>query len=206
MTAARISTDFLKPPPCRDEPDSISHGMYATLYSRFDSAIILTPMTLYTIGHSNALIGAFIGLLKNRGIETLVDTRSQPFSRYAPQFNRSALDGALAAAGVEYVFMGDLLGGRPVGPEFYLSSGKVDYDRLAEAPFYLEGIDRLLEIARSRRAAFMCSEADYKNCHRYKLITRTLVRRGIEVCHIAHSGDMTVSSVSEFEPDQLSLF
>jgi len=54
--------------------------------------------------------------------------------------------------------------------------------------------------------AFMCAEADYKSCHRYRLITRTLTRRGVEVRHILHSGDPVVSDASEFEPAQPSLF
>jgi uncharacterized protein (DUF488 family) len=52
----------------------------------------------------------------------------------------------------------------------------------------------------------MCAEADYKSCHRYWLITRTLTQRGIEVRHILHSGDAVVSEASEFEPAQPSLF
>jgi uncharacterized protein (DUF488 family) len=53
---------------------------------------------------------------------------------------------------------------------------------------------------------FMCSEGDYKKCHRYWLITRTLVERGITVKHILHSGVMTQSQASEFELHQPNLF
>jgi hypothetical protein len=41
-------------------------------------------MILYSIGHSNAEISAFLGLLTRYRIELLIDTRSQPYSRYAP--------------------------------------------------------------------------------------------------------------------------
>jgi uncharacterized protein (DUF488 family) len=163
-------------------------------------------MTLYSIGHSNAEIDAFIDLLKLHDIEKLVDTRSQPFSRYSPHFNREALQRALIGANVEYIFMGDLIGGRPDGEEHYFADGKPDYDRMAEAPAYLSGIDQLIELGAQARVAFMCSEADFKKCHRYKLITRTLVNRGLEVNHILHSGDPVSSSRSEFEPAQMSLY
>jgi uncharacterized protein (DUF488 family) len=163
-------------------------------------------MVLYSIGHSNVEIGVFLDLLRRHNIETLVDSRSQPYSRYSPQFNKEALSRATTEAGVDYVYMGDALGGRPEGGEFYYGSGKVDYALLAESPSYLSGIDRLLDLAKTRRVAFLCSEADFKNCHRYKLITRTLVGRGVDVSHITHSGELVDSHQSEFEPDQLSLF
>ena len=163
-------------------------------------------MSLYSIGHSNVEIDGFLGLLLRHGIETLVDTRSQPFSRYSPQFNQEALRKSLAGAGIAYEYMGRELGGRPLGSEFYYGEGKVDYDRLAGAPFYLSAIERLIEIGAARRVAFMCSEADYHHCHRYNLITRTLVRRQIPVEHLLHSGAVVASSTEEFEPEQPVLF
>jgi uncharacterized protein (DUF488 family) len=163
-------------------------------------------MILYSIGHSNAEISAFLNLLARYRIELLVDTRSQPYSRYSPHFNRESLRAALAEVEIAYLFMGEQLGGRPSAPGYYLHNGKVDYPRLAMAPFYLSGIERLLELAAERRLAFMCSEADFKKCHRYWLITRTLVSRGVEVSHIRHSGGLISSAASEFEPAQPSLF
>jgi uncharacterized protein (DUF488 family) len=163
-------------------------------------------MTLYSIGHSNAEISAFLDLLLRYGVELLVDTRSQPYSRYSPQFNREALKASLGEAEIAYLFMGEQLGGRPQASEFYFESGKVDYERLAATPFYLSGIERLLALAEECRLAFMCSEADFKKCHRYWLITHTVVNRGIEVSHIMHSGELIISSASEFEPAQPSLF
>src|SRR5215470_5880818 len=107
-------------------------------------------MPLFSIGHSNVEIEAFLGLLAKHGIDTLVDTRSQPYSRYSPQFNQEALRKSLAAARIEYAYMGSELGGRPQGSEFYYGEGKVDYDRLAGAPFYLSAIERLIELGEAR--------------------------------------------------------
>lgn len=163
-------------------------------------------MTLYSIGHSNAEISAFLDLLRRHGVELLVDTRSQPYSRYSPHFNRETLKASLGEAEIAYLFMGEQLGGRPQSSEFYLDNGKVDYERLAVTPFYLAGIERLLALGAECRLAFMCSEADFKKCHRYWLMTHTLVERGIEVSHIMHSGELISSTASEFEPAQPSLF
>jgi len=163
-------------------------------------------MELFSIGHSNAEINAFIDLLRRYEIVALIDTRSQPYSRYSQHFSREPLQQTLEEAGIEYVYLGKEIGGRPEDPNLYFQSGKVNYQMVAQSPIYLAGIERLLALASGRRVAFMCAEADYKNCHRYWLITRTLTERGIEVRHILHSGDAVVSEASEFEPAQPSLF
>jgi uncharacterized protein (DUF488 family) len=163
-------------------------------------------MTLYSIGHSNAAIQTFLDLLRSHCIQTVVDTRTHPYSRYSPQFNRKTLKRSLAEIGLDYVFVGEQLGGRPEGDEYYRRAGKPDYDLMAEASSYLSGIERLLELGARKRVAFMCSEADFRKCHRYWLITRTLVNRGFEVNHILHSGESVPSNKSEFEPAQLSLY
>ena len=163
-------------------------------------------MKLFSIGHSNAEINAFIDLLRRYEIAALVDTRSQPYSRYNQHFSREHLKQSLVEAGIEYFYLGKELGGRPEDPALYFQNGKVDYDLVAQSLLYLAGIERLLALASDCRVAFMCAEADYKSCHRYWLITRTLIQRGIEVQHILHSGDAVVSEASEFEPAQPSLF
>jgi uncharacterized protein (DUF488 family) len=163
-------------------------------------------MKLYTIGHGNAEANAFLALLRQYEIELLVDTRSQPYSRYNPQFNRETLKQTVNEAGIAYVFMGDAIGGRPAGAEFYFPSGKVDYDLLEQAEFYQAGLEKLLALAAECRVAFMCSEADYHHCHRYNLITRTLVRSGVEVTHILHSGRAINSTPEMFASHQLGLF
>ena len=106
-------------------------------------------MIIYTIGHSNIAVERFVDLLRLQLIEMLVDTRSQPYSRYAPQFNREPLKASLDYAGIAYLYLGDKLGGRPRGGRYYRPEGTVDYDQLAEAPFYCEGIERLKWEAKS---------------------------------------------------------
>ena len=163
-------------------------------------------MTLFSIGHSNVTIDAFIDLLRRHEIAMLVDARSRPYSRYNRHFSREPLQQSVEETGIKYIYLGKEIGGRPENPKLYFESGKVDYEAVARSALYLEGIERLLALASDRRVAFMCAEADYKHCHRYWLITRTLVGRGIEVRHILHSGDADVSEISEFESAQPGLF
>lgn len=89
---------------------------------------------LFTIGHSNHSLEKFLELLRQHGVE--VDIRSQPYSRYAPHFNRNALRKALAGARIRYSFLGEELGEWPRGEEYYDAEGYVRYDRVAPADFF----------------------------------------------------------------------
>ncbi|MCI0336737.1 MAG: DUF488 domain-containing protein [Acidobacteria bacterium] len=163
-------------------------------------------MTLYSIGHSNVSIDAFLELLRRHQIGVLVDARSQPFSRYNPHFSRESLRRAIEGNGIQYVFLGDRIGGKPKDNSYRLADGRVDYEKLASSALYLEGIELLVKLGESNNVCFMCAEADFKKCHRYWLITRTLVARDIVVKHILHSGELVNSNQSDFETGQLRLF
>lgn len=161
---------------------------------------------LFSIGHSNASIEKFLALLKQHEIGLLADVRSQPYSRYNPHFSREALKQSVMTEGVKYAFLGDRIGGKPANAGLILPNGKVDYDKLSATEVFQSGINQLLELAASDKVGFMCAEADYRHCHRYWLITRTLVERGIEVQHILHTGEVVGSAAAEFQPAQPSLF
>nr|MBF6591494.1 DUF488 domain-containing protein [Ktedonobacterales bacterium] len=94
-------------------------------------------LTLYTIGHSNHAMESFLALLKRHAIQILADVRSSPYSRYTTQFNRPDLEYVVERAGIQYLFLGESLGGRPVGDEFYDEAGYVLYGKVAEAAFFL---------------------------------------------------------------------
>jgi uncharacterized protein (DUF488 family) len=165
-------------------------------------------MTIFTVGHSHIPLARFIELVRLHDVDTLIDARSQPHSRFAPQFNRRALQMSLEQAGLAYRYLGDKLGGRPKDSQYHLPGGKTDYLRLAQAPLYREGLRELRQEAEQSHVAVMCAEADFRKCHRYWLITRSLLNEGVEVHHILHSGELVGTSPDEFIsiPDQLPLF
>jgi uncharacterized protein (DUF488 family) len=164
-------------------------------------------MTIFTIGHSHISITRFIELLKRHHIDMIVDVRSQPQSRFAPQYNRKALHTSLAQGGLTYRYLGDKLGGRPKDRQYLLPDGTIDYRLLGQARFYRDGLQELRREAGQWRVAVMCAEADFRQCHRYWLITRSLIDKGVEVSHLLHSGELVGTSPHAFtrSPDQMQL-
>jgi len=144
--------------------------------------------TVYTIGHSSHSLEIFAALLAGHNIEVVVDTRSSPFSKFAPQFDRPALQRDLASAGVKYLFLGAELGGRPRGDDFYDDSGRVLYGKRTADAFFQEGMARLERGMAQYRVALMCGEEDPAHCHRRLLVGRVLVERGHELLHIRADG------------------
>ena len=146
------------------------------------------PATILTIGHSNHTIAKLLGLLQANAVEVLVDTRSQPYSKYTSQFNREALQAAIAEAGIKYLYMGRELGGRPDGAEFYDADGRVLYGKVAESRPFADGIERVLSGSARYRVALLCAEEDPRDCHRRLLVARVLAERGATIEHIRADG------------------
>jgi uncharacterized protein (DUF488 family) len=149
--------------------------------------------TIYTIGHSLHTIDRFLDLLRMHGIETLVDVRSLPMSRRAPQFNQRRLAESLAAAGIAY-HHNARLGGRPKDESLYDEAGHVLYDRLAQTPAFLEGLEALLALAASSRTAIMCAEENPSKCHRRLLIGRNLITDDTDLQHIRGTGSVEIET------------
>ncbi len=162
------------------------------------------PVTLYSIGHSNVAVERLIALLAGHGIATLCDVRSAPYSRHNPQFNRETLADSLRAAGVAYRFMGDTLGGKPADGALRTEDGALpDYAKIAASPAFIRGIDQLIALGGRGPTAFMCSEADYRSCHRHKLIAPALIERGVVVRHIMADGSLELGMIA---PQQMRMF
>lgn len=145
---------------------------------------------ILTIGHSNHDILDFLGILKKHGTRLLVDIRSDPHSRYAPQFNKHDLQRAIEAAGIEYRYSGAYIGGKPKDASMYTSSGKPDYDKLAATPEFQNELRAIVDLAAKRRVVLMCSEADPLACHRERIVAQVLRSWGVKVTHIMPDGNV----------------
>jgi uncharacterized protein (DUF488 family) len=160
---------------------------------------------LYTIGHSNIEIEKFILLLKSVNIEVLTDVRSTPYSRYAAQFNKESLKAYLEAEGIKYLYLGDMLGGRPKDSDCYIN-GAPDYDCIRIKEHYKKGIERLIKGIEIYKIAIMCSEEDPMQCHRRNLIGLDIHRNAIEVVHIRANALLQRDDFSPVNAAQEALF
>jgi uncharacterized protein (DUF488 family) len=136
---------------------------------------------IWTIGHSNRSINTFLEMLKEHGIQVLVDVRSFPTSKIE-HFKKEQMEKWLQEHGIEYLWLGKELGG-------YRRGG---YKRHMRTKLFREGIKKLLEIAESKRTCIMCMEANPKYCHR-RFISTHLERKGVKVAHIIAKGQKSLA-------------
>jgi len=145
--------------------------------------------TVYTIGHSNGTAERLLGLLNRHGITAVADVRSQPYSRFNPQFNREDLASVLKASGLEYIFLGHELGARSSNSACH-RDGRAQYSLIAKTPAFERGIERLREGMENLRVAILCAEKEPLTCHRSILIGRYLHERSFDVQHILEDGSL----------------
>jgi uncharacterized protein (DUF488 family) len=178
--------------------ENAASGLFSVPFAEFRGRGVVIgdqePETnpVFTLGHSNHSAERFFGLLKEYGIEVVVDTRSHPYSRHAPRFNAHALQAALARDGVGYLFLGGELGGRPEGEEYYDDLGRVDYAMVGCSRPFLDGISRLEKEIRARTVALLCSEENPIRCHRRLLVGRALEELGFSLRHIRGDGSIQI--------------
>lgn len=146
-------------------------------------------MELFSIGHSNHEIDAFISLLQKHQVTAVADVRSHPYSRFLSHFNRSSLQEFLAKEGIQYVFLGRELGARPSNPDCYIN-GKAVYERIALTDAFHQGIKRLQKGLKKHKISLMCAEKDPLTCHRAILVCQHLRDFDIPINHILKNGDL----------------
>ena len=147
--------------------------------------------TIYSIGYGNRNPETFIALLKQNGITTLVDIRTKPVSRFQPHYSKTRLHALLLENGIDYVFMGESLGGKPKAENLYVN-GAIDYTLVNTTPTYQNGIKRLITLAKPHLPiCIMCCELSPAKCHRKLLIGETLYGLDIAVKHIDERGFLT---------------
>lgn len=142
---------------------------------------------IWTIGHSTRSLEEFIEMLNSFNIKLVADIRSFPGSRKFPHFNKEALAGSLPAHEIEYLHIKNLGGRRKVNPDSKNTTwhhpafrGYADF---MDTETFHEGIHKLEEIAKTKRTAYMCSEAVWWRCHR-SMVSDYLKANGWLVMHI----------------------
>ena len=156
----------------------------------------------FTIGHSTRTIVEFVDLLRESGVDLVIDVRSIPRSRTNPQFNQETLPGTLAPWQIGYEHIAELGGRRgksraaEPSPNAYwrVRSFRNYADYALTAPF-AAGLARLRERGAEQRCAIMCAEAVWWRCHR-RIIADYLLAAGEQVMHILGKSHVDVASLT----------
>ena len=140
---------------------------------------------LFTIGYSGTNFDDFVKILKRHEIGAVADVRSQPYSRFSPDFCKKDLEVSLPVQGVKYVFLGRELGARREETECYLN-GRIVYSLVEKTSAFREGVDRLLDGVRKKHltVALLCAEKDPVDCHRFVLVSHHLKKHLTDIRHI----------------------
>ena len=157
------------------------------------------PVTLYTVGHSNRSTEELIALLKEAGVEVLVDVRAQPRSQRHPQFNDDQLRDACTRAGITYHWAGRPLGGkrapRADSPHRALDERRRGFADHMDTDVFQKGAAQLRNMAARAPSAILCAERNPLDCHRV-LIADYLALQGVRVVHLIGPGERLEHALS----------
>ena len=157
---------------------------------------------VYTLGFSNRTWEVTLEILRRYGIARLIDIRTLPGSRHAPQFNQEHLVAALPAVGVEYIHLKSLGGLRKPKPgdptnAAWRNAGFRAYADYMQTAAFATALDELVRLLLAKPTAFACTEAVFWRCHR-ALVSDALLIRGYLPRHIF--------SVDRCDPHQITSF
>lgn len=147
----------------------------------------MSPSPIYTIGHSDRALSAFVDLLVSANIRTLLDVRAYPGSKRHPYYARARLEARLSVTEITYSWMGDRLGGKrppqPDSPHLALAPSVRGFADYMQTSAFKAAVDDLLARAGKWPTAIMCAEKQPMQCHR-ALIADYLVCQSVEVIHV----------------------
>ncbi|HYC74375.1 DUF488 domain-containing protein [Brevundimonas sp.] len=143
-------------------------------------------MKLFTIGYEGEPQAAVIDRLRAAGVEVVADVRAVAASRRAG-FSKTVLGNSLHEAGIDYVHLRPL--GTPRAGRDAARKGRIGEMReiftehMQEPPSQL-AFEQLRDLAKQKKTALLCFEADHAGCHRAALAERLQAEDGFEVVNL----------------------
>lgn len=169
---------------------------------------------IYTIGYSPFKINEFIGILKKYRINALIDVRSNPNSKFYPDYNKMNLQKKLQINQIIYRNYKDEFGARQEERR-YFTNGYLDFSKYTKSKSFLEGIRKIEEgMKLNYTFALMCAEKDPSTCHRNIMVAKIFHDMGYVVKNILSDQsyelqeDIEKRLVEQYFPNrnQLSIF
>lgn len=155
---------------------------------------------IFTVGHSNHTFDKFVEILKPAQINAIVDCRSVPYSKFAPQFNKENIGSKLNNLGIKYIPMSYEFGARREENEVFTTTETetyVDFSKCWGQPFFKQGVERLQKgCAHGFRVALLCSEADPIKCHRTWMVGHYLWENNLfDVLHLLKDSSLMAHDI-----------
>ncbi|MDV4151935.1 DUF488 domain-containing protein [Clostridium sp. AL.422] len=142
-------------------------------------------MDIYTIGHSNYTMEKLIQMLRYYNINTVVDIRGTPYSKYNVQFDKERIKYTLNKAGFIYIYMAKEFAANRENKISYNKEGYSDFEKVVQEEDFLNGIERLKNgCNKGYKIALLGAMQDPIRCHRSILVGRALNKAGFNVMHI----------------------
>jgi uncharacterized protein (DUF488 family) len=151
-----------------------------------EGAAHVRRMKLFTIGYEGEPQAAVIARLKAAGVEVVADVRAVAASRRAG-FSKTVLGTSLRDAGIDYVHLrplGTPKAGRDAARKGHVAEMREIFaEHMHEPPSQL-AFEQLRDLARDKKTALLCFEADHAGCHRAILAERLHAENGFEVVNL----------------------
>lgn len=153
----------------------------------------MSPVTLFTIGHSDRTAERLLAVLGEVHVDTLVDIRAWPRSQRFPQFDTERLRQTLEQDGKAYHWGGRQFGGKRVPRTDSRHVGLGDdglrgFADHMESDAFQRAATQLMVMARKEVVAILCAERDPDRCHR-SLLADYLTLKGVHVVHLLDLGE-----------------
>jgi uncharacterized protein (DUF488 family) len=156
--------------------------------------------TLRTLGHGTISAAEFATLVRQSGVQVVVDIRRFPGSRRFPHFAGPAMAAWLPDHGLDYRWL-VALGGRRTLRKDSPNTGlrneqfRAYADHMASEEF-ASGIAELRALTAERDGAIMCAESVWWRCHRRLVADHLVLVDGVVVEHVFHDGRVVAHPVT----------
>lgn len=155
-------------------------------------------MDIYTIGHSNYPVEKLIDMLKRYNINTVVDIRGTPYSKYNVQYNKETIAETLKEAGFIYIYMAKEFAAQRENKISYTKEGYSDFEKVIDEKEFLSGIERLkVGCQKGYNIALLGAMQDPIRCHRSILVGRALREHKFNVKHILDDYSLASQEIIE---------
>jgi len=154
---------------------------------------------IFTIGYSGFKIDDFINILKLHNINIVVDVRSNPNSKFYPEYNRPSIEKILEINRIFYRNFHEEFGARQLDSSFFAEGGYLEFDKFVKSKQFISGVNKVEKgISAGYTFVLLCAEKNPAVCHRTIMVAREFSKLGYQIIHLMPEGqNITQSEIEE---------